>query len=98
MRRFHWDYSTFKVDWALRQPVPWQAADAAGAGTIHVAAGLHEMTGYSAQISAGQVPARPFVLAGQMSTADAGRCPAGTQALWAYTTCRSRCGATRAEI
>jgi phytoene dehydrogenase-like protein len=31
------------------------------------------------------VPARPFVLAGQMTTADPRRSPAGTQALWAYT-------------
>jgi phytoene dehydrogenase-like protein len=65
--------------------VPWQAADAASAGTVHVAAGLEEMTDYSAQISAGRVPAHPFVLAGQMTTADHGRSPAGTQALWAYT-------------
>jgi phytoene dehydrogenase-like protein len=37
MRRFQWDYSTFKVDWALRQPVPWLAPEVAGAGTVHVA-------------------------------------------------------------
>lgn len=85
MRRFQWDYSTFKVDWALRQPVPWQAADVAGAGTVHVAASLDEMTEYSAQISMGRVPAHPFVLAGQMTSADPRRSPAGTAALWAYT-------------
>jgi phytoene dehydrogenase-like protein len=85
MRRFQWDYSTFKVDWALRRPVPWQAAGVAGAGTVHVAASLDEMTEYSAQISTGRVPARPFVLAGQMTTADSCRSPEGTQALWAYT-------------
>ena len=85
MRRFQWDYSTFKVDWALRQPVPWQAAGVAGAGTVHIAASLDEMTEYSAQISTGRVPARPFVLAGQMTTADAHRSPPGTESLWAYT-------------
>ena len=85
MRRFHWDYSTFKVDWALRQPVPWLAPEVAGAGTVHIAASLDELTDYSAQIATGRVPARPFVLAGQMTTADAGRSPAGTQAMWGYT-------------
>jgi len=85
MRRFQWDYSTFKVDWALRRPVPWLAAEVAGAGTVHIAASLDEMTDYSAQISAGKVPARPFVLAGQMTTADPCRSPAGTEAMWAYT-------------
>jgi phytoene dehydrogenase-like protein len=85
MRRFQWDYSTFKVDWALRQPVPWQAADVAGAGTVHIAASLDAMTKYSAQISTGRVPAHPFMLAGQMTTADPGRSPAGTESMWAYT-------------
>jgi phytoene dehydrogenase-like protein len=85
MRRFQWDYSTFKVDWALRQPVPWLAPEVAGAGTVHVATSLDEMTEYSAQVSTGRVPAHPFVLAGQMTTADPQRSPAGTESLWAYT-------------
>ena len=55
------------------------------AGTVHIAASLDELTDYSAQIATGRVPARPFVLAGQMTTADAGRSPAGTQAMWGYT-------------
>jgi hypothetical protein len=79
--RFQWDYSTFKVDWALRQPVPWQAAVVAGAGTVHIATSLDAMTEYSAQISTGRVPAHPFVLAGQMTTADPGRSPRA-QASW----------------
>jgi phytoene dehydrogenase-like protein len=85
MRRFQWDYSTFKVDWALRQRVPWQSAGVDGPGTVHLAASLDEMTEYAAQISAGRVPAHPFVLAGQMTTADPCRSPAGTESLWAYT-------------
>lgn len=84
MRRFQWDYSTFKVDWALRQPVPWQAAEVAAAGTVHIATSLDAMTEYSAQISTGRVPAHPFVLAGQMTTADPGRSPTGTESMWAY--------------
>lgn len=85
MRRFQWDYSTFKVDWALRRPVPWTAPGAIGAGTVHVSAGLDEMTEYTAQIAMGRIPAHPFVLAGQMTTADKCRSPAGTESLWAYT-------------
>lgn len=33
----------------------------------------------------GQVPERPFLLFGQMTTADGSRSPAGTQSAWAYT-------------
>src|SRR5204862_6061494 len=85
LRRFQWDYSTFKVDWALRGPVPWQAGGVAGAGTVHVAGSLDEMSDYAAQISTGRVPAHPFLLVGQMTTADPCRSPAGTESLWAYT-------------
>ncbi|MBV9164460.1 MAG: NAD(P)/FAD-dependent oxidoreductase [Pseudonocardiales bacterium] len=85
LRRFQWDYSTFKVDWALRRPVPWQASDVAGAGTVHVAANLDEMSDYAAQISTGRVPKHPFLLVGQMTTADKCRSPEGTESLWGYT-------------
>jgi phytoene dehydrogenase-like protein len=85
IRRFQWDYSTFKVDWALRAPVPWTAPGAAGAGTVHVSAGMDEMTEYTAQLAMGRVPAHPFLLVGQMTTADPRRSPAGTESLWAYT-------------
>lgn len=84
-RRFEWDYATFKVDWALRAPVPWQAPGVADAGTVHVAASLDEMTDYTAQLSTGRIPSNPFTLVGQMTTADASRSPAGTESLWAYT-------------
>jgi phytoene dehydrogenase-like protein len=85
LRRFQWDYSTFKVDWALAGQVPWKAPGVAGAGTVHIAASLDEMSEHAMQISTGQIPARPFVLAGQMTTADHLRSPEGTESLWAYT-------------
>jgi phytoene dehydrogenase-like protein len=85
LRRFQWDYSTFKVDWALRGPVPWQAPGVAEAGTVHIAASLDEMSHHALQISTGQVPAHPFILAGQMTTTDPRRSPPGTESLWGYT-------------
>jgi phytoene dehydrogenase-like protein len=85
IRRFQWDYATFKLDWALRAPVPWTAAEVRGAGTVHVSAGMDEMTEYTAHLAMGRVPARPFLLVGQMTTADPSRSPAGTESLWAYT-------------
>jgi phytoene dehydrogenase-like protein len=85
MRRFHWDFSTFKVDWALRESVPWAAPATAGAGTVHLSADLDEMTDYTAHLAAGRIPDRPFLLVGQMTTADPSRSPDGTESLWAYT-------------
>ncbi|MEU5237462.1 NAD(P)/FAD-dependent oxidoreductase [Streptomyces lydicus] len=85
LRRFQWDFATFKVDWALDGKVPWTAEDAATAGTVHLADGVDGLTRFASQISMGQVPDRPFALFGQMTTADATRSPAGTEAAWAYT-------------
>ncbi|MET9429708.1 NAD(P)/FAD-dependent oxidoreductase [Streptomyces sp. NPDC003036] len=85
VRRFQWDWATFKVDWALSGPVPWTAEQAVGAGTVHLADGMDELTRFAAQIAMGRVPDRPFLLVGQMTTADPTRSPAGTESAWAYT-------------
>ncbi|MYX20904.1 NAD(P)/FAD-dependent oxidoreductase, partial [Streptomyces sp. SID8380] len=83
---FQWDFATFKVDWALNGPVPWTAGGAAGgAGTVHLADGVDGLTRFAAQLAMGRVPDHPFLLFGQMTTADPSRSPAGTQAAWAYT-------------
>ncbi|MER5450942.1 NAD(P)/FAD-dependent oxidoreductase [Streptomyces sp. NPDC002764] len=85
LRRFQWDFATFKVDWALDGPVPWQAEQAARAGTVHLGDGMDELTRFAAQIAMHQVPDRPFLLFGQMTKADASRSPGGTESAWAYT-------------
>jgi phytoene dehydrogenase-like protein len=77
--------STFKVDWALSAPVPWSDPTVHGAGTVHLADSLDELTVTASELSRHLVPRDPFVLVGQMTTADATRSPAGTESLWAYT-------------
>ena len=85
MRQFQLDPGTVKVDWALSSPVPWQSQPAKAPGTVHIADGVADMTEALGQVAAGLVPARPFMLAGQMTTTDPTRSPAGTESLWAYT-------------
>ncbi|MFD7770673.1 phytoene desaturase family protein [Streptomyces sp. NPDC059787] len=85
LRRFQWDFATFKVDWALDGPVPWSCEQAAGAGTVHLADGIDELTRFAAQLATGSVPDRPFCLFGQMTTSDPSRSPRGTESAWAYT-------------
>jgi phytoene dehydrogenase-like protein len=85
LRRFHWDYGTFKVDWALSRPVPWTNPEVANAGTVHIADGMNAMSEYTSQLSMGRIPAHPFVLLGQMTTCDPSRSPIGTESLWGYT-------------
>jgi phytoene dehydrogenase-like protein len=83
--RFRWDDGTIKVDWALSGPIPWRNPDVSRAGTVHLAADLAGLDAFGAALAAGTVPADPFLLLGQMTTADPSRSPAGTESAWAYT-------------
>jgi phytoene dehydrogenase-like protein len=84
LRRFRWDHATVKVDWALDAPIPWDAEPARRAGTIHLVDSLADLRTAGDQLAAGHVPARPFVIVGQSTTADPSRSPTGTEAAWAY--------------
>ncbi|MCY7395300.1 MAG: NAD(P)/FAD-dependent oxidoreductase [Nocardioides sp.] len=85
MRAFTMDPSTVKVDWALDGRMPWAVEPAHDPGTFHVADSVEDMSAALSQVTAGAVPARPFLLAGQMTTSDPTRSPAGTESVWAYT-------------
>ena len=85
MSTFQLDPGTVKVDWVLDGPVPWRTQPAYGAGTVHIADSVSQMSQALAQVTSGAVPADPFLLVGQMTTADPTRSPAGTESLWAYS-------------
>jgi phytoene dehydrogenase-like protein len=85
MARFEIDPATIKVDWALSAPVPWASPPPVAPGTVHIADSLDELRSSLEKVHAHVVPAKPFLLVGQMSTADPTRSPPGTEALWAYT-------------
>jgi phytoene dehydrogenase-like protein len=85
LRAFQFDNSTVKVDWSLDAPIPWAAADARRAGTVHVADGMDALTRTSAQLSRGLIPDQPFLVMGQYSMVDETRQPPGKETAWAYT-------------
>jgi len=84
LRRYRYGPATVKVDWALDGPIPWDAAEPRGAGTVHVA-GTEEELVQTIATSRRRLPDRPFVLLGQQSLADPSRAPAGKHTAWAYT-------------
>jgi phytoene dehydrogenase-like protein len=75
--------ATLKVDWALDGPIPWTAASARRAGTVHVGGDEAELLAASARPAV--APAAPFLLLGQQSIADPSRAPEGRHTAWAYT-------------
>ena len=85
MRRFEWDPGTIKVDWAVSTTIPWRHTPEVAPGTVHLCESVDELSLAMTQIASGAVPARPFLLVGQMTTTDPTRSPAGTESVWAYT-------------
>ena len=84
LRRFRYGPGVCKVDWALRGPVPWEAAVCRQAGTVHVGGTLEEIMAGEADVADGRHPERPFCLVAQAGVVDPSRAPLGQQALWAY--------------
>jgi phytoene dehydrogenase-like protein len=82
---FQWDARTLKVNWALSGPIPWTAPGARGAGTVHLGVDMDGLTYYAAALAARRMPRQPFLLVGQMTTADPTRSPDGTESAWCYT-------------
>jgi len=83
--RFQYDYATFKIDWAIDGEIPWRAEPATRAGTVHLAEDMDFATQYAADLAMDKIPARPYVLLGQMNKADPTRSPQGTETVWAYS-------------
>jgi phytoene dehydrogenase-like protein len=85
LRNFAWDHATVKIDWTLDGPIPWSAAAARRAGTVHVVESLDAMTECISHITRSLLPARPFMIVGQQSMTDPTRAPEGKETVWAYT-------------
>jgi phytoene dehydrogenase-like protein len=85
LRNFHYDNATIKVDWALREPIPWEAEPAREAGTLHIAEGMDALSRSAAMLETGRIPDEPFLVMGQYAQADPTRAPEGADTAWAYT-------------
>jgi phytoene dehydrogenase-like protein len=84
LQHFRYGPGTFKVDWALESPIPWQASECLRAGTIHVGGTLDEISESEDTVWMGRCPERPYVLLAQQSQWDPSRAPEGRQTAWGY--------------
>ena len=84
MQRFRPGPGSFKLDYALSEPIPWKAAECRRASTVHLGGTLAEIARGEAAVLRGRVPERPFVLLAQPTLADPSRAPAGKHIAWAY--------------
>jgi len=79
LQRYRYGPGSFKVDWALDAPIPWQAKDCALAGTVHLGGTLEEIAAWEAKFEG-----HPFVLITQPSLFDPSRAPNGKHTAWGY--------------
>jgi phytoene dehydrogenase-like protein len=84
LTRYRYGPAVFKLDWALSDPIPWQAAACRRAGTVHVGGTLDEISLSERAAWTGRECERPFVLLVQPSLFDPTRAPAGKHTAWAY--------------
>ncbi|HEX3129911.1 MAG TPA: NAD(P)/FAD-dependent oxidoreductase [Thermoanaerobaculia bacterium] len=82
--RYRYGPGVFKVDWALREPIPWRAEECRRAGTVHVGGTFEEIAASERSAWDGKESSRPLVLVGQPSLFDPSRAPAGSHTAWAY--------------
>lgn len=91
-RRYKYGNGSFKLDYALSEPVPWKADACRDAGTVHVGGTIDDIATSEGEVAAGRHPDRPFVLTSQPTICDPTRAPAGKHVLWAY--CHVPAGST----
>jgi phytoene dehydrogenase-like protein len=82
----HYKYGpgTFKIDWALTEPVPWQNELCKKAGTLHLGGTFKEIELGEQAVWNGEHSDKPYVLVSQPSVVDDTRAPKGKHTLWAY--------------
>jgi phytoene dehydrogenase-like protein len=83
-RRYRYGPGAFKVDFAVEDGVPWKAAEARRAGTVHVGGSFRQIAAASREINAGRLPERPFVLVGQQYLVDPARSVGNVHPVWTY--------------
>lgn len=84
LERYRYGPGIFKVDWALREPIPWKAKECLRAGTVHLGGTLEEVAASEHAVWHGTAVDKPFVLLSQPSVFDSTRAPAGQHTAWAY--------------
>jgi phytoene dehydrogenase-like protein len=84
LSNYQYGPGVFKVDWALRAPIPWKAPNCSKAGTVHIGGSLAEIGRSERACWKNEASDRPVVLLSQPSLFDPTRAPAGCHTAWAY--------------
>jgi phytoene dehydrogenase-like protein len=84
LARYRYGPGVFKVDWALREPIPWRASACRDTVTVHVGGTLAEIAASERTMGTRALAEKPYVLVTQPSIVDPTRAPAGQHTAWGY--------------
>jgi len=84
LERYRYGVGAYKIDWALREPVPWRAPECRLAGTVHLGGSLDEISDSERRAWRGEGSDRPYVLFAQPSLFDSTRASDGRHTAWGY--------------
>jgi len=84
LEKYRYGMGVFKMDWAIDGQIPFTAAEARKAGTVHLGNTIEEITLGEQLSSSGKIAKKPFVLLAQQSVFDNSRAPEGKHTAWAY--------------
>ncbi|HLH40671.1 MAG TPA: NAD(P)/FAD-dependent oxidoreductase [Bryobacteraceae bacterium] len=84
MEKYRYGPGAFKLDYALRAPIPWTSPACRNAGTVHLGGSWEEIERSEREAAGGIAPEKPLVLLTQPSLFDPTRAPAGQHTAWAY--------------
>ena len=82
--RYRYGPGIYKLDWALREPIPWRAEECRRAGTVHVGGTMAEIAASERAMFSTMPASKPFIIVAQSSVFDDSRAPDGKQTAWAY--------------
>jgi phytoene dehydrogenase-like protein len=84
LEKFRYGPAAFKIDYALREPIPWRAEACRRAGTVHVGGTFEEIAASEQAAWRGEVPEKPYLIVTQPGRFDPTRAPPGQTTAWAY--------------
>ena len=84
LKQFRYGPGVFKMDWALREPIPWKAKECMLAGTVHVGGPMESIALSEREAWQNRAPHNPFVILAQPTLFDDTRAPNGGHIAWAY--------------
>lgn len=84
LQAYRYGAGIFKMDWALKEPIPFISKKCRRAGTIHIGYTTNELEQSEKMIHHKRMSDFPYVLLAQQSLFDPSRAPEGRHTAWAY--------------